>query len=470
MHEQNFEKGVRQQMEGFSLPPSPPVWAGVEAQIRRKRERRRILFWFLPVTTLLILATWLLLAGPKRDASKNTHQNKTRTSATHGHKAGNVDTDSTIRKADPKISQLPQTDEKKISDNGPETEPVKMIPGSKVKKVAEEERRSAASKSGAMTVKRRDRTKVNRGTVSKSSQPLERAATPAGSSDALAAQRESQPSISPSSTVAPVPDSNKVVMPAKTIEDSVAALADSTLLLPSQKKGQKKKIQVGVVFNFGSSGITTGLLDGFGAKALSDFSSGPLQNNSGGVPPLPPSAIRSGRYFTIGFSADYSIHKRLSASTGLQFQRLTTKLTVGSPGDSSNLAYRSGPTYYNNDSMQGSYTNAYHFVSLPIALRYQLHKKTPLFLSGGLIFSRLLSTNALHYSSDNNIYYRDSILIKKNAAGFVAALGYTLRLGKVLSLEVGPHFQYNLTPASKVVGVKPQHLYTVGIGSSLKFK
>src|SRR6188474_2601985 len=53
MQEQNFEKQVRQKMEELSLTPSDPVWKKIEEQVRKKRDRRRLFFW-LPVTVLLL--------------------------------------------------------------------------------------------------------------------------------------------------------------------------------------------------------------------------------------------------------------------------------------------------------------------------------------------------------------------------------------------------------------------------------
>ncbi len=49
MQEQNFEKQVRRKMDELSLSPSAPVWNKVEEQIRKKKDRRRIVLWLLPL-------------------------------------------------------------------------------------------------------------------------------------------------------------------------------------------------------------------------------------------------------------------------------------------------------------------------------------------------------------------------------------------------------------------------------------
>src|SRR5688500_19201674 len=50
--ENNFEKEVRQKMEELSLQPSAPVWEGVQAAIRPRRDRRRVVLWLLPLLLL----------------------------------------------------------------------------------------------------------------------------------------------------------------------------------------------------------------------------------------------------------------------------------------------------------------------------------------------------------------------------------------------------------------------------------
>ncbi len=47
MPDNNFEKRLQEQMEGFKLQPSELVWDEVEQRIRKKKNRRRIIFWWL---------------------------------------------------------------------------------------------------------------------------------------------------------------------------------------------------------------------------------------------------------------------------------------------------------------------------------------------------------------------------------------------------------------------------------------
>ena len=59
-----FEKQVQQKMEELKLVPSTPVWENVEKQIRKKRERKRFLFFLLPVMLLAGAGIlWMLEQG-----------------------------------------------------------------------------------------------------------------------------------------------------------------------------------------------------------------------------------------------------------------------------------------------------------------------------------------------------------------------------------------------------------------------
>src|SRR5690349_17265857 len=78
MQEQNFEKQVRSKMDELSFVPSAPVWDKVEEQIRKKKEKRRIIFWLLPVFVIGGLGLWLMneKGNPNEKTEIATHQDK----------------------------------------------------------------------------------------------------------------------------------------------------------------------------------------------------------------------------------------------------------------------------------------------------------------------------------------------------------------------------------------------------------
>ncbi|TCZ70143.1 hypothetical protein [Flaviaesturariibacter aridisoli] len=63
MHANKFERDVQGKLDGMRMTPSAPVWAEVEARIRRERKKRRVFFFWLLAPLLLLGggAAWCLL-------------------------------------------------------------------------------------------------------------------------------------------------------------------------------------------------------------------------------------------------------------------------------------------------------------------------------------------------------------------------------------------------------------------------
>ena len=458
MHEQNFERQVRQTLDELSLVPSPPVWEGVEAQIRRRKERWKALFWMLPLILVALLATWFLLSKPNTTASTKQQQN-----AKPGH-AAPANGDGNIGIVPVQKEELKKLEDQLEDPKGNKMQDEKRFPDLPI----------AAERPAVTSTHGRDAKLEAKPSRPKRQPSLNGISKPASTvvkgvltlrEDAGADVRPPEPTAS----LNPIADTIATVEKGPAV-DTLSAASDSVIQVPKPKKEKKKTFEVGLVIAFGSSGVTTSMLDGFGAQPMSDFYSGPLQNSSGGISPAPPSRIRRGPFYAAGVTTKYLISSRASFSAGLQYQQMNTRINVGARGDSSLTGL--GTTYFDNriNSPRREYTNAFHFLSLPVSYQYQLHKRLPLYLSAGATFSRLLSTNALHYSANNNVYYRDSSAMKKNAAGLFTSLTYGLRFKKGFRIEVGPQFQYHLTSTSRAAGTKPQHLYTLGLKSTFKIR
>lgn len=460
MHEQNFERQVRQTLDELSLVPSPPVWQGVEAQIRRKKEKRRVLFWIFPLIVVGLLATWFLLSKPTTTASTRQLTNAGPDHARPANEAGKVSS-GPAQKGESKKQEVqiqnPDAnnfdDRKRLQDLPILTEKTlnTSAPGNGTKRIA---KTKSPNRQAPLDPFLQSDARVVKGV-----QPQLK--------DAEARAR----ALEQTASLHPIADTITAVLKVPAA-DTLSAASDSAIQVPKPKTEKKKTFEVGLVIAFGSSGVTTGLLDGLGEKAMSDFNSVPIQNSSGGVPPAPPSKIRRGVSYALGVTINYKVSRRASFSAGLQYQQMNTEIHVGARGDSSLPDLSTGTTYFDNrnNSPRRKYTNAFHFLTLPVSYQYQLHKRLPLYFSAGATLSRLLSTNALHYSPNNNVYYSDSSAMKMNAAGLFTSLTYDLNFKKGFRVEVGPLFQYHLTSTSRAVGTKPQHLYTLGLKSTFKFK
>ena len=71
-----FEKQVQQKMEELKLVPSDPVWEKVEMRIRKKKDRRRVIFWF-PLFALVGAGLWIGIDQYSNRIAYSKKDNKT---------------------------------------------------------------------------------------------------------------------------------------------------------------------------------------------------------------------------------------------------------------------------------------------------------------------------------------------------------------------------------------------------------
>ncbi len=83
MQEPEFEKKVRVKMDELKFSPSDAVWANVQLQIRKDRERRRPIFWFFLSGAFLLLGLvvfeMIRVEGNKETSNKEIRNKDTRT-------------------------------------------------------------------------------------------------------------------------------------------------------------------------------------------------------------------------------------------------------------------------------------------------------------------------------------------------------------------------------------------------------
>jgi hypothetical protein len=464
MQEQNFEQQVRQKMDELSLLPSPPVWDKVAEEIRGKKDKRRFIIWFLPLLLLCSAITWWAISPiPKpltiaSESLKPSTQNSTKKevknnnpSATSNNKI--VDIQATTLKRNIKEKAINLSHENSYSSD------TKIKKNSISNPADSFDHRTVKGVQKEKTFKENTSFPVNEtalNTIPKWNNPV-----------ILAIQDTNNISVA-IQKVQIVQEQKEIEQNNIDINIDSAHVEQPTDTNKEQKK-KAKNLEFGAFAQIGFSGITTGLFDGFGEKSGDLFSS-PVQSGSGGQPPLPPSIIKRNLFYSVGFSARKKWGARSAFSTGLHYQYFSTAINVGTRTDSSfGTVSRNASSYYRNDNQLNDYTNQYHFITLPISYEYQLLKRLPLHLTAGVRLSRLIYSNALHYDSAANIYYQDNSLLNKNVAGLFTSLAYRLRSQKNFSLEVGPQFNYGLTPIQKTGASKKQHLYSVGISTQINF-
>ena len=115
------------------------------------------------------------------------------------------------------------------------------------------------------------------------------------------------------------------------------------------------------------------------------------------------------------------------------------------------------------------YKNSYHFLELPVGINWQVMKSIPLQLETGFRIGRLIKTNALHYDSQQSIYYEDEQLFKRTQFSFYTGLSYRIFKMNKASLYIGPKAQFQLTNLLPKNDYGKQHLYFTGVETRISF-
>jgi hypothetical protein len=55
MDNNQFERQVQQKLQGFSANPPEQVWQGINSRLNAKKKKRRLIFWFLPLSMLSLV-------------------------------------------------------------------------------------------------------------------------------------------------------------------------------------------------------------------------------------------------------------------------------------------------------------------------------------------------------------------------------------------------------------------------------
>jgi hypothetical protein len=270
-----------------------------------------------------------------------------------------------------------------------------------------------------------------------------------------------------------------------TTKDSTVSKADTTntLKIAGSKKDSKWQWRVhaagGVsgiaasTFKFlpvASSGVNSN------AQALFDrsFSFSAVNGPANAVVQHKPE-VYSGFSFSAGADVKKNISGRLAVTAGLNYSYFSTRVYIGSKVNTATTLNRVNEQVKVNDYFLASgvtrepYTNEYHFIELPLGIDWKIFKKKPLHWHSGVTVSRLLATNALYYSNQQNIYYEDDDVFKKTQFSLFTDLSYRLIKFKKGSLHAGPQVQLGLSNLLKKEDYGRQHLFFAGLNTHFEF-
>jgi hypothetical protein len=445
MPESGFEKEMQQRMEELRLTPSAEVWDEVERRIRKEKKKRRILFW-LPLLCLLgggLVTSGIWLAKRKTDhprtsitgsnlplpvPSKNETSIPPKINGTSVAPAdGNAD--ERVKQDNPSlVKHFANAHEISISipKSAAKKEPVRIMIHQK-----QGVRDIAIEKAFVASDNNKKPLPFEHNVIAINNQNSNHKA------DTVVDNLTLNQAISSTNGDAQGKD------PAS--QDTVQASV-SEVHPPVALHLHHKNWNWGVVFAAGRSNTAKGLQ----SKTSSSLSSTP---SAGGSQTYYPASIRPAGSFAIGIAVQRPLSKRLKINFDLHYSYLSTKISTGSRVDSLfSLNNVSAPLAFSNfyrppSSADHSYTNRYHFAGFSAELSWMVIKgrKFPVWWNNGLSFDRLLSSNALHFSSGLPGYYKDFSLLNHNDLFVSSSLSFSL----LKKFTLDPFAQYSVGRVSR---------------------
>ncbi|HEX6180746.1 MAG TPA: hypothetical protein VFZ47_05830 [Chitinophagaceae bacterium] len=248
----------------------------------------------------------------------------------------------------------------------------------------------------------------------------------------------------------------------------------------------KTKTQVNAKWQYGISagaGVSSLAMKLFQSTSVADYA---FNRNFGGIVlnsptgPSPstvprPSEVTSGGAFNFGGYVSKKMSNRLRLKLGLNYEYYSNNIKTGSFVDSTK-SINQGATMdivsmYYEAGNTNTYTNKYHYISLPVSIQWRLNKnpKYGIVWENGVSIAQLLSSNALHFDGISGSYYKDNSLLQKTQLLIGSSLLFEVKMKNNNQFYVGPHVQYGLTNMVKYDENKARHMRYAGVKLMLGF-
>ena len=441
MHENNFEKQVREKMDQLGFDPADSVWERVDKEINREKKRRRPLFW-------LFFFSGLVLAGGAYYFS--------------AYKNSSTPDKLNVQQTDRDKKQDGEPGNKsgiKESVNGKEAVNEKL---SKSNDVAGNENKNpddALSKSSAQHTGKQKAIKTPGLTKDNLNQR-------AGEGNDQKTIDESDGKRAAESAAVVGKKSDPVTEIKSPAKDSVS---NETATVKKTEKKKSGGWKIGYTGSVGFSNVNQDLF-----KSISSSNTVNYAVSAPGTPTGPPvsnnnyssSEVSTGFSFGAGVFVNRDLSKRFSVSGGLGYHYYSTKIKTGTYVSNTyllSLSNASVNSFYTNGNTK-AYTNQYHFVELPVTLNVQLNKskQRPVIWEAGLSLSYLFSTNALYYDPSHNVYFENDQVMNRTQLNGITAIMVGFPVGNS-ALQLGPQLQYGFTGLLKNSSGNPGHLIYYGL-------
>ena len=471
MQENEFEKQLKNAMEDFRLSPSAPVWEKVKKKLEEKK-RRRLPFFFL-------LAAGLITAGYfTYHFSKHHQQNEEKIVAdkninvpkTNLPDSGNINDQENIANQNINDTSL-KSAQKSLHYNinlYSKEKVVKQINTDIVineKTAAEKQNIRHKNSKAKQNVNIKNQKEKTDNTVLDNTQI-----------------QQSLPTIQPSKLSNDSSgDQQKIKDDARkdlasVNKDSVTTAKDSrdNISNPVTKKPGKTyknpNWKFGITASYGRSKLTQ--------KTNNSNSYTPQYLNSGvggGITPTTVSnshPFSSSNAFSIGAVIQKKIFKNVYISSGINFTHLSVSSNVNKKIDSlltvptsNNInSFYAVNGYYQAGSSK-VYTSKYNFIEIPVSFQQYIFqsKQTSLSYNAGFSVRELLSSNALIYNPNSNVFFSKNDVLRKTQFQVLAGLNVEINTGKNSSIFIGPQISYSLSNLAKNENIGSFHFINYGL-------
>ena len=479
MHDPKFEKAVQDKMEKLEFIPSDSVWENIELAVapRRRRRAEPVFFWFLLAGLLLAGAgTAIYLRQDTRSVAKNVSIPAGATAGENAPMSANAQG----------VTHTPAvTDPIKDASVAPGTGTASGV-GSAAERSVAGTKSSAGTANGSFSADGVHRTTANRHPdAGLTADEIESVA--AGSSiDATAGTNGAPGTNATTGTNAGPARGDASATNAARQHSSyqpgliscVAAVSGirGPRLPPASGRSTavtgipmpKRPWSAGFAGGFGMSSYNQSLLskatavtttaNALAASVTSQYA--PAASFSSSSSKKITSTVEPGLSYWAGVVAQKPLSARWSLSLGLDLRYYSSRLRVGGVvttysqsasaliGSSAIAPVQSYP-YYSVGNVQ-VFTNRYYYLELPVAMQWQINRGRilPLFLRGGVVLSRLMSSNGLYYNDHSAVYFKDNSVIQPMQVSFTSGLIATLPLRRI-RIQAGPELQYGATTLLK---------------------
>ncbi|MEP7317843.1 MAG: hypothetical protein ABI921_03855 [Panacibacter sp.] len=492
MQENDFEKQVKEAMEGFSLTPSQPVWNKIEQQLpRQKRRRRFIVFFFLFAG---LLAGGYFLYHELNEGNKSNNNNL----ATVTKNANDTLTNKTAEKQITETNKIASSEQQSIQKEQAVVIPTYKTPTlqSSTKQFNKQEH-SAVPQSFENVTNNIPATNLSDAAITTVQQQIadnkETALHTEPADNIDVAPSQPAPSLQTDEVVVGV-DTTAVATAIPIQPDSLKlqSLKDTSFAATTTAKKQPVKIDInkkwqwGITASYGGADVVENFFNlGTSFEKNYDYASpgsvgGGGQNNYDRYNFNVSKQVKAKGSYTAGIALKKQLTARSSFISGIQYTNLRTQIETGIKKDTTavflynneiSAPFTSLSSFY-KPGYGNSHINNYHFIELPFIYQHQLNRsqKFAVNWNAGITLSQLIASNAIVFDYTNQAFYNNNKLLHKTQVGMLAGLNMQFNYNKHTAINIGPQFQYNLTNLFRNSSYGKQHLISYGLKASVFLK